>query len=271
MSDHLLIAQVTDIHIGAVDSLFKGVKIRENFLKVLDELKKKTLDLLVLSGDLAALNGEPEAYFWIKETLTHFPCPYIIMSGNHDHVGRMARIFENIENDVSDGMLYFSRTVKEKRLIFLDSSSTKVPVQQLDWLKNQLVNYEQDVVLFIHHPPLLCDCQFMDERYSLTNIESLWKVFNQLPQIKHIFCGHYHTEKVLAKNGKSIYLTPATIFQIDTVETNFKIAHTNPGWRIIEWGEDVNTYVEYLVDGKIDRKNYKLLGKNNTQHFLKFN
>ncbi len=247
MSDDLIIAQVSDMHIGASDVFFKGINVRQQFLKILKVLAKKRLDLLILSGDLAALEGEPEAYTWLKQVLETFPYPYILMAGNHDHVGRMQMIFDLPENDISQGMLYFSRKFSGKRLIFLDSASYRIPKRQLEWLSNELAMCEEPVLLFVHHPPLLCECQFMDERHPLQNIEEVWQTLDQFPQVEHIFCGHYHAEKTVMKNEKSIYITPSTVFQIDMDSPQFVIEHTKPGWRMIEWADNyMQTYVEYL-------------------------
>ncbi|MEN8217118.1 MAG: metallophosphoesterase [Pseudomonadota bacterium] len=247
MSNNLVIAQVTDLHIGPSDISYRGIKVREQFLDVLQVLANKELDLLVLSGDLAAIEGEPEAYAWLRQVLTTFPYPYIVMAGNHDHAVRMKRAFDLADSDMSRGMLYFSRTIKGKRLLFLDSSSYRIPKQQLEWLSTQLADSRERVLLFIHHPPLLCDCQFMDECHALQNIDDVLQVLDQSPQIQHIFCGHYHADKTVEKNGKSFHLTPSTVFQIDTENPEFAIEHTKPGWRIIEWeNRQVQTYVEYL-------------------------
>jgi 3',5'-cyclic-AMP phosphodiesterase len=252
----LVLAQVTDMHIGASNAKYRGIDVRQQFLNVLQRLAKKPLDLLVLSGDLAAVEGEPEAYAWIRQVLTTFPYPYVIMAGNHDHVERMLSAFNLQNSDVSLRKLYFSRLIKGRRLLFLDSASYRVTKQQLEWLSEQLVkskiknprakNQEQ-VLLFIHHPPLKCECQFMDEHCALQNMDEVWQVLEQFPQIKHIFCGHYHAEKTVSKNGKFVHLTPSTAFQIDTETADFSILHTKPGWRLIEWqGTQVQTYVEYL-------------------------
>jgi Icc protein len=250
-NNKLIIAQVTDMHIGATDNPYRGIPVRQQFVDVLQEVAKRPLDLLVLSGDLAAVAGEPEAYAWIRQVLATFPYPYVIMAGNHDHLGRMLKTFEVPASDVVEEMLCFSRTIKGRQLLFLDSSSYQLPPQQLDWLRAQLTTGGQkEVLLFIHHPPLLCDCRFMDERYPLQNIDEVWPVLVQLSQIKHIFCGHYHTEKTVVKAGKSVHLTPSTIFQIDTQSPYFVMKHTRPGWRMIEWqGSRVRTYVEYLQSG----------------------
>lgn len=244
----LIIAQVTDMHIGPTDTPYRNIPVRQQFLDVLQVVAQKPIDLLVISGDLAAVAGEPEAYAWLKQSLATFPHPYVVMAGNHDHLGRLNQAFALPTDDVKEGMLYFSRTLKGRRLFFLDSSSYRLPLVQMDWLRAQLArSKKEEVLLFIHHPPLLCECRFMDERYALQNICEVWPILVQLPQIKHIFCGHYHTEKTVTKEGKTVYLTPSTIFQIDTQSPYFIMASTQPGWRMIEWkGTQVHTYVEYL-------------------------
>ena len=252
----LVLAQVTDMHIGASNAKYRGIDVRQQFINVLQRLAKKPLDLLVLSCDLAAVEGEPEAYTWIRRVLTTFPYPYVIMAGNHDHVWRMLSAFDLPNTDVSLGKRYFSRLIKGRRLLFLDSASYRVTKQQLEWLSGQLVEsknknpkskIQEQVLLFIHHPPLKCECQFMDEHHALQNLDDVWQVLEQFPQIKPIFCGHYHAEKTVIKNDKFVHLTPSTAFQIDTETADFSILHTKPGWRLIEWqGTQVHTYVEYL-------------------------
>jgi len=168
------------------------------------------------------------------------------MMGNHDHLVRMTKVFNPPDSDVSQDMLYFSRLISDKLLLFLDSSPYRIARQQLEWLQSKLTHYKKQVLLFIHHPPLLCDCQFMDQHHALLNINEVWKVLAKLPQIQHIFCGHYHAAKTVRRNNKFIHLTPSTIFQIDMENPHFTIEHTRPGWRIIHWGEEIQTYVEYL-------------------------
>lgn len=246
--DHkLMIAQISDMHIGPTEAPYRGMPVRQQFLEVIKVLANKPLDLLVLSGDLAAMEGDKDIYLWIKQALMNFPCPYVVMAGNHDQVQEMVEVFNLPSSDVWKEMLCFSRTIKDKRLIFLDSSSKYLSLEQLTWLDQQLMDYEEQVLLFVHHPPILCDCLFMDTYHSLQNIDESWPTLMHLFQISHIFCGHYHTERTVVQDGKSVHLTPSTTFQIDPIPAEFTMEHTRPGWRIIEWkGSKVETYVEYL-------------------------
>lgn len=249
MLNHLIIAQVSDTHINRLAEPIRvtGVNPRDQFLAVLRILAARPLDLLVLSGDLALSAGEMEAYIWLKQALSTFPYPYVIMPGNHDDAATMVSVFALPDGDYQEGMLYFQRTVKGRRLIFLDTSSYQLPRVQLDWLRQQLAHEREPALLFIHHPPLLCGCCFMDTCYPLRNIDEVWPVLRELNPIRHIFCGHYHATRTVMRDGKYVHVTPSTMMQIDADTPHFAIAHTQPGWRIIEWHDsEVHTYVEFV-------------------------
>jgi Icc protein len=246
-NNKLIIAQISDIHIGEENEIVRGINVRNQFLDVLQVLRKKELDILIVSGDLAATHGEIEIYQWIKQKLDEFPYPYIIMPGNHDNVSMMSQVFDFEEKYLHNAMLYFHRILKGRHFYFLDSQPYFVASEQLDWLKKQLMNSNEEAFLFIHHPPLLCECEFMDKKHALRNRDTVWQILSDLTAIKHIFCGHYHTEKLIEKDGKFVHLTPSTMLQIDTKSFRFDIASTIAGWRMIEWqGDHLNTYVEYL-------------------------
>lgn len=135
MVDSLRIVQVSDIHIGHTDEPISGVDVRRQFLEVLHCIRQEPLDLLVISGDLAAFSGEIEAYQWIKQVLQDFSSPYLVIAGNHDHAGRLAETF-NLQEFVTEEMLFFTQTVKNKRIFFLDTSSYVLPPAKLHGYKN---------------------------------------------------------------------------------------------------------------------------------------
>lgn len=249
MGSKVIIGQISDTHISAVDQINKltGKNSREQFLEVIQILANRSLDILILTGDLAEFAGEHEAYIWLKEVLSTFPCPYIVIPGNHDRAATMVSTFALPTTDYQHGMLYFQRIVKGRRLLFLDTSSYRLPLVQLSWLYQQVTSDNAPTLLFIHHPPLLCGCRFMDSFYPLHNIDEVWPILRELAPIQHIFCGHYHTSKTVVCDGKYVHVTPSTMMQIDTELLNFAVAHTRPGWRIIEWHDSqVHTYVEFI-------------------------
>lgn len=249
LNDLVKIAQISDIHIGPDTSLVQGIDVRANFLNTLDIVQSNDIDLIVLSGDIAVDEAEAEAYAWVAQVLENVKKPWVIMAGNHDDISVMNR-YLHIADDVVDNMLFFKRVIKGRHIFFLDSSTNQVQTAQLDWLKREAANIKEEIMLFMHHPPAICGCNFMDTKYPLRNIDEVRAAFSEINNLNHIFVGHYHTEKFIVQDGKNIHLTPSTMMQIDVNEPEFKIEHVSPGWRYISWsGSRMDTEVHYLIDG----------------------
>lgn len=248
IENRLRIAQISDIHVGPTNDLVQNIDVRLNFLKALDSIRNKSIDLVVLSGDIAYDRGEAGAYEWVASIMKEYPLPSVVMGGNHDKVSTMEKFFD-IADDMKNGMLYFKRVIKGHHLFFLDSSTNQVQTEQLEWLKLEAAKVDDEVMLFMHHPPAICDCLFMDTKYSLHNIEEVRSAFKKIHNLHNIFVGHYHTEKFIVQDGKNIHLTPSTFMQIDTRTPNFRMEHTSPGWRIIDWNDGrLETEVHYGLD-----------------------
>lgn len=246
MNKPFRIAQLTDLHIGETEEDVYGSPVRKQFLATINALKKQPLDALILSGDLAANAGEYDAYVWIKEQLKIFNCSIYLCLGNHDRLETLKQVFELNPNDCHDDGYYFNTKINGQTCLFLDTSPYFLSNQQMEWLQRQYLENKEEILLFMHHPPIYCGCTAMDNKYALKNISETWKVLKQLERIKYIFCGHYHSEKTVIKDGKTVFLTPSTMAQFDPLATDITISHRNPGWRIIEWdGETLQTSVEY--------------------------
>lgn len=248
LQETIRIAQISDIHIGPTEAAVQAIDVRANFIMALEAVKGKDLDLLVLSGDIAAEDGEEGAYEWVAKAMVDFPYPWVIMAGNHDRVEVMRRYF-SIEKDIRDSKLCFHRIIKGRSLYFLDSSQDILDIGQLEWLVREANSLNDEALLFIHHPPAHCGCLFMDTKYPLRNIDETRAYIRRITNIHNIFVGHYHTEKFIIQDGKNIHLTPSTMMQIDTRTAKFKMEHIRPGWRIIDWAPDrIDTEVHYALE-----------------------
>lgn len=245
----LRIAQISDIHITPDGSLTKGVDVQAQLLSVLDKLTAQHFDALVVSGDLAVNDGEAEAYRWIQEQLNDFPAPVLYMVGNHDRFATMQQHLQLLVPSSLPDVYCFVYRLSQHPLLFLDTGSHVLSQAQMDWLRATSANIKENILLFIHHPPLYCGCEFMDGKHYLRNREEVWATLQQIPNIHHIFCGHYHTERTISRDGKQVFITPSTMLQIGTQGEKFSVEHIRPGWREIEWdGEQLNTHVHYRKD-----------------------
>ena len=244
MSSKIKIAHICDIHIALCNSLSRNIDVRGNFERVLQKVKSDRPDLIVLGGDLAAVNGETDAYEWTRYQLDGAVVPYLMIPGNHDQVDNMVSIFKPAIKG-EDNKLYFTCEVMGKRLTFLDSSSEFITSDQFAWLSEN--NRDQPSLLFMHHPPTDCGCDFMDLRYPLQNQSETMSALNDINGLKAVFCGHYHTEKTVLSGDKTIFITPSTMMQLNQDNSEYEVSSFQPGWRIIEWdGSRIETRVEFL-------------------------
>lgn len=241
----LKIAQISDIHIGPEAIKYHGIDVRENFLRVLRDVQTRDVDHIVLSGDLALDLGEEDAYVWIKQQMDTQPLPYEVMTGNHDSVERLSRIFGK-KDLLNSEMLFFKKELKGHLLYFLDTEPDYLDIKQMEWLRQEHEYMDQNTLIFMHHPPCYAEHLFMDRKYPLHNLEHVQNVFLGMPKIKHVFCGHYHHEKTMKLGNLNVHLCPATQMQISPFNKDFEIGDHRPGWRSIEWnGSELKTEVHY--------------------------
>lgn len=238
------IAHITDLHITEDGALIRDVGVREHFRNILADVRKNETGLMVLGGDLAAERGEIASYHWIKKELDKTGIPYLITAGNHDIFENLQSVF-NISSAFSDMLCY--RYENNGRVLFaLDSSSRVIADEQLDWIKREAKDLSKPALLFMHHPPVFCNCAFMDRKYPLDNRTAVFDVLTRLPSLPFIFCGHYHTEKTVITRGKTIFLTPSTMLQIDQNSAEYEVHSRIPGYRMIQWdGSTLKTTVHY--------------------------
>jgi len=233
-SKRLEIAVFSDIHIPGDDLSDESVRIRENFNRVLADAKRFGPKLFIITGDLGQHEGCVKSYRWIKSTLEQTAVPYLLIPGNHDRGSLIEKVFPDFK--LSFGKLYYYAVFGCWNFVFLDSSPDSVTNEQVLWLKGLLAKTPAHSVwsLVMHHPPIKCNCQYMDNHFPLMNNELLLELLDQSSQIKHIFCGHYHTSKQISYNSETVlHITPSTWFQIDEEETTFTISDHRIGYRRI--------------------------------------
>ena len=241
----LKIGQISDIHLGEDENLVQGIDVRANFLKALNSKYMADIDLLVLSGDLANEDGEPGAYRFISEHVKDLKVPVLVIPGNHDRLENMARFFD-LEDKIHNGKCYFKYEIDGRTFFFLDSACGTISVDQLDWLKSEAAKVNGEVFLFVHHPPCLCGHRFMDSKYSLKNKEEVQAVLAGIPNLTHIFCGHYHSHFELDMGRQKVHVAPSTQMQIDSYAPNFILKSSAPEWMTIEIGENFVETAVYL-------------------------
>ncbi|RMG88461.1 MAG: metallophosphoesterase [Bacteroidetes bacterium] len=240
------IIQLTDLHIGQPHENTHGVDVRANFLEVLKNAVREAPDHLVVSGDLCLMQGDAGVYEWIKKHLDQTGIPYDLISGNHDDPEMLARVFGR-EKAVRDGQLFYRKNIGDQLCLFLDTTHYELPPAQVEWLGEQLARHSGRLLIFIHHPVLSSGVPFMDGKHGLRNMETVQDLLFQYGHPVHLFCGHYHVDKVVSKKNISVYITPSAYFQISDRTPDFSVDHYRIGFRTLRLeGDILQTSVRYF-------------------------
>ncbi|HMU04215.1 MAG TPA: metallophosphoesterase [Saprospiraceae bacterium] len=243
----LNICLITDLHIDGIGYSFNGIDPRANFVKVLKEATSKSPELIVLAGDLCNKVGDLEIYYWIKQQMDALNIPYCCIPGNHDDASMMMDVFfEDVFMSRSE--LFFVKEFYGHSLIFLDTSQGSMSLEQYSWLNEIVSTIQKDVFIFMHHPPILAIAKHMEPRYAFQQMDEFQSICTSFQDKKfHIFTGHYHFERSIAKGNMTVYISPSTYLQIHPDYEEFKIQHDKIGYREIKLtDQSMVTNVNYL-------------------------
>jgi 3',5'-cyclic-AMP phosphodiesterase len=226
------IAFITDIHIASEGEMPQGVDVRANFLKTLDFVRAMKPACLVLGGDLCYHVGERSVYEWVRQQLLDIPCAWFAIPGNHDDSVMMAEVF-HLTHHLYNNELYYASPLEGYPALFLDSSKGKFSPTQWQWLTEELHAIHHNVLIFCHHPPLLANARFMDERYPFKQTEKWIEMTHELPCRLQVISGHYHTDTVVLRGNTTVMITPSTYIQLDPDSPEIGLVKTPPAVREI--------------------------------------
>lgn len=231
------IAQITDLHLLAPGEPLMGLGVLDRFKQVLEHSRSFEPDAYFLTGDFCAHDPVQEIYHQLRSLLDGLGKPYYLAPGNHDDRSMMRNAFflEGHEQQPIKGLVQ----VKDRYFIFLDSSAGMVEKEQLGWLTKALVQYPQSDIV-IHHPPMKMGVPFMDEKYPLKETGKLLNILRADGRRRRIFCGHYHTGRMMTHQNISIHLCPPTSFFINPDSDSFEQEHLPPAYLRLTWDEAGN-------------------------------
>ncbi|HUX14562.1 MAG TPA: metallophosphoesterase [Spirochaetia bacterium] len=249
------VVQITDLHIGARGERPRDVDVRSNLELVLQAIAGESADHLVISGDLSYRDGDRDAYQHVRSLVENLDLPYSVIGGNHDISVNLAEEFGRT-TDLSGDELYYAVKLPEGdgQMVFLDTVRGTVSDRQLAWLRRTLEGAQSPIVLFMHHPPMLCNCTFMDTNYPFERSADILPVLSGARALAAVFCGHYHAEAEEPLPDRAevrVHVTPSLWFQIDRSAEDMIISDRRVGYRVIDVeGGAVRSRVEYLPPSK---------------------
>lgn len=231
----LNLTHISDTHVSELGKSVNGLNTRKKFRDILEVLKQRSPDGIILTGDLAHPQGSATVYKWMKERLDALEIPYIITPGNHDDPSLLIETF-NLKNQPPHVILTGLVVMKGESLLFLESADEKLKENQSKWLLNEMKGQAQQCILFMHHPPCVCDVPFMDKNYPYKNPDFFQQTILESGRDLTVFCGHYHVEKELTLKSlpMRVYITPPTLGCLDPDSEEYCVIDPRTGWREIQ-------------------------------------
>lgn len=235
---------INDLHIAVNGEPSHNVDTKANTRHVLAALQEASIDRLYILGDICLRAPRMETYAWLKEELRLFDVPIYFVPGNHDDPDMMQSTFGSA-NTCSP---YAEHRLGKHLLLLLDTSSSHVSADQLNWLQQRLEGVDEDHLhVFIHHPPMDMHVPYMDQRHSLKNKEELLEVLMACGKEVSVLAGHYHVEKSRIIDKVTTLITPSCYVQIDQDSKQFAVDHFNIGYRLLDLDDaGYSTTVSYL-------------------------
>jgi 3',5'-cyclic AMP phosphodiesterase CpdA len=216
MARPLLIAQLSDLHIGATAEGVNPLGRLEIVVEAVRALPNP-VDAVLVSGDLSD-DGSEESYRLARPLLERFECPVHVLPGNHDDRARLRAAFGLPGAGVEP--INYTVEVGELRLVFLDSN---VPGQDpgrfgprdLAWLDETLGEEpKRPTLLAVHHTPLATGLPGWDAiNLDPSEREALAGVVARHPQLRAIVGGHLHRIAAASLAGCPVISAPSTYLQ----------------------------------------------------------
>lgn len=221
MSDSLLVAQLSDLHVRPAGRLYKKVVDSNRMLvEAIDHLHglDRRPDVVVLSGDLTD-HGHAAEYEALRAILSALQIPFLVMPGNHDERDSFRAAFADHRYLPAHGPLHWRNDDWPVRLVALDTTVPglhhgDIDAAQLQWLAEALADGPaKPAIVFMHHPPFECGIAYMD-RYRYTEPGPLAAVLSRSGNVELVACGHVHRVMLRRWAGTVVATAPSTTTEI---------------------------------------------------------
>lgn len=216
----MLIAQITDIHLG-FDPDDPAEFNRRRLDQVLERLcKMEPLpDLLLATGDLTD-KGDTDSYRRLKSAFGRCPFPVWPCVGNHDDRDGFTKLFPEVPT--ADGFVQY--VIDEKRwpvrIIVLDTLEPgrhggAFCEKRAAWTAERLAEEtDKPVMVVLHHPPIETGIPWMTSEPEAEWIKRLRETLTRANNIVGLIAGHIHRPISTGWSGMTLTVTPSTAPQV---------------------------------------------------------
>ena len=214
----MLIAQITDVHLGFVpDTPDEDNRRRLDAVLALLSEGVNRPDLLIASGDLVD-RGDVQSYRRYAEAIRGCPFPVYPCLGNHDQRDTFAEVFPHVP--MPGGFAQYCIALDGLRIIVLDTLEVGRQgggfcVERAAWLKARLGEHRAiPTVIVMHHPPFDAGIDWISAFKDEPWVRRFARTIDGHRQVKAIWCGHLHRPIATSWHGVTVTVCPASAAQL---------------------------------------------------------
>jgi len=219
-SETLLIAQITDLHIGFDPDDPDELNRRrlDRTLRTLVEMRPRP-DVLLVTGDLAEEGDDEVSYRRLAGALADLPFPWYPAMGNHDGREAFRRVFPDAPA-AEDGFVHYSLDHLPLRIVVLDTLEDGrhgggFCETRAAWLAARLDEApERPTLVVLHHPPIDTGLSWMTENPDAAWVGRLRAVVERHDNIVAMIAGHLHRPVIARWAGTTLAVCPSTAPQV---------------------------------------------------------
>ena len=257
---HMLIAQITDLHIGFDRGNPHELNVRRLNM-VIDELNERSPrpELLLVTGDLVENGDDVDAFQHMHALVGRWQGPILWVVGNHDDRANFRAELPQVPVD-PNGFVQYEADHGGLRWIVLDTLDEgrhggMICEQRAAWLADRLrEKADQPTIIVLHHPPVDTGIEWMSALPCEQWVQRLEAIIAPADQVKCLIAGHVHRPIATSFAGKPLVVAPSTALQValdlDTVDPQHPdgralIIADAPGYALHYWeGQRLLTHFE---------------------------
>lgn len=214
--DGILVAQVTDLHIGFDRGNPHELNVRRLNMVIdhLNEMRPKP-SLLLATGDLVEWSDDIDAYRHMVALVARWEGPVIWALGNHDQREAFRSALPDVLTD-ENGFIQYEIDHGGVRWIVLDTLDAgrhggMICEKRATWLKKRL-RERKDVptIIILHHPPVDTGIDWMSALSSEEWVQRLDAVVRPAKQVIGMIAGHVHRPIATSFAGKPLTICCST-------------------------------------------------------------
>lgn len=214
--DGILVAQVTDLHIGFDRDNPHELNIRRLNL-VIDHLNamRPKPSLLLVTGDLVDNGDDLDAYRHMRALIARWEGPLIWAIGNHDGRAGFRAVLPEVPAD-EHGFIQYETDHGGVRWIILDTLDEgrhggMICERRASWLEARLAERTAvPTVIALHHPPVDTGIDWMSALSCEVWVQRLAAVVRPASQVVGMVAGHVHRPIATSFAGKPLIVCAST-------------------------------------------------------------